>query len=162
MLNDDRDVDELKSAGYASTTTYNVIGSGKAGDDLLDRYEDLIEAHRKHWVKMAQSSLPHAPVITMGWDVTPRCETTVPWPFPPSPLSGNRDYPYIQVVVGNTPKRFEELCKLGRQQCAATTPTPNAVFVNAWNEWTEGSFLLPEKRYGKGYLQAIRKTFGVK
>lgn len=162
MLNDDRDVDELKAAGYASTTTYNVIGSGKAGDDLIDRYEDLMEAHRQHWAKMAQSSLPHAPVVTMGWDVTPRCETTVPWPFPPSPLSKNRDYPYIQVVVGNTPERFAEMCELGRQHCAATKPTPYAVFVNAWNEWTEGSFLLPEKRYGKGYLEAIRKTFGVR
>jgi hypothetical protein len=153
-----KDVDELRDAGYASTTTYNVTGSGKAVK-LIDQYSDLIAHHQAVWTDMAGTSLPHAPVVTMGWDVTPRCETTVKWPFPPSPLSGNRDYPYGHIVVGNTPGRFKELCELGRDQCRQTRPEPYAVFINAWNEWTEGSFLLPEKRYGNGYLKAIRDVF---
>ncbi|RFC42744.1 MAG: Glycosyltransferase WbsX, partial [Verrucomicrobia bacterium] len=37
---------------------------------------------------------------------------------------------------------------------------PFAVFVNAWNEWTEYSFLLPEKRYGLGYLRELKKALG--
>jgi len=156
------DVDELRDAGYASTTTYNVTGSGKAGPDLIDRYEDLIEAHRQHWGKMSGTSLPHCPVVTVGWDVTPRCEKTVPWPFPPSPLSGNWDYPYGHVVVGNTPELFGRLCGYGLQHCRTASPEPYAVFVNAWNEWTEGSFLLPEERYGTAYLEALRETFGKK
>ena len=98
----------------------------------------------------------------MGWDVTPRCEKEVPWPFPPSPLSGNRDYPYGPVVVGNTPELFAELCQHGLRHCRETRPAPYAVCVNAWNEWTEGSFLLPEQRYGAAYLEAIRRTFGRK
>jgi len=31
----------------------------------------------------------------------------------------------------------------------------------AWNEWTEGSYLLPEERTGTLYLEAIQKVFGV-
>lgn len=152
-------VAELKDAGYASTTIYNITGSGKAGDTLVDRYEDVIEAHRQLWKKMAQAALPHCPVVTMGWDVTPRCEKTVAWPFPCSPLSGKRDYPYGHVVVGNTPRLFKQLCEYGLRHCQETNPTPYAVFINAWNEWTEGSFLLPELRYGTAYLKAIRETF---
>ena len=162
MVWGENDVDELKEAGFSSTTTYNVTSSGKVSDNLTERYEDLIEAHGQHWAKMAGASLPHCPVITMGWDVTPRCETTVKWPFPPSPLTGNRDYPYGHLLVGNTPGRFGKLCDRGLQHCIATKPTPYAVFVNAWNEWTEGSFLLPEKRYGTRYLEAIRKALGVR
>lgn len=153
------DVDELRSAGYASTTTYCIASSGKVGRNQVDRYEGVIEAHRERWQQMAKSSLPHCPVVTTGWDVTPRCETNVRWPFPPSPLTGNRDYPYGPVVVGNTPELFKSLCRYGLQYCRDARPTPYAVFVNAWNEWTEGSFLLPEARYGNGYLKAIRETF---
>jgi hypothetical protein len=160
MVWDEKDVDELKEAGYSSTTTYNVTSSGKQSDNLTEQYEDLIEAHSQHWAKMARTVLPHAPVITMGWDVTPRCETTVEWPFPPSPLTGNRDYPYGHLVVGNTPSLFGKLCDRGLQHCIAANPKPYALFVNSWNEWTEGSFLLPDKRYGTRYLEAMRKVFG--
>ncbi len=31
---------------------------------------------------------------------------------------------------------------------------------SAWNEWTEGQFLLPEAHYGSAHLEAIRKVFG--
>jgi len=152
-------VDELKDAGFLSTTTYNVTSSGKTSENLTQDYADLISAHERHWAKMAAASLPHCPVVTMGWDVTARCEKNVPWPFPPSPLTGKRDYPYGHVVLGNTPEMFGKLCEKGKLQAEKTTPVPNAVFVNSWNEWTEGSFLLPEKRYGLGYLEALKSVF---
>lgn len=162
MVWGENDVDELKEAGYSSTTTYNVTTSGKPSGNLTERYEDVIEVHGQHWAKMAATSLPHSPVVTMGWDVTPRCERAVKWPFPLSPLTGNRDYPYGPLLVGNTPGRFGKLCSRALQHCIATKPEPYALFVNAWNEWTEGSFLLPEKRYGTRYLEAIRKALGVR
>ena len=62
-------------------------------------------------------------------------------------------------MVGNTPERFKKLCEYGLQYCRELNPTPNAVLMNAWNEWAEGSILLEEERFGTGYLKAIRQVF---
>ena len=151
-------VPELKAAGFRSTTTYNITDSGKGAPGLIQQYSDLVAAHQSFWRKMQAAPLVLCPVVTMGWDVTQRCVPDLPWPFPPSPASGRHDYPYGHVVVGNTPERFGKLCRLAAEHAGGCSPRPFAVFVNAWNEWTEGSYLLPEKRTGLAYLQALQQA----
>jgi len=93
-------------------------------------------------------------VVTMGWDSTPRCRADVPWPFPKS------EYPYTPVVIGNTPERFEQLLRDAAWHIESDPRKPFGLLINAWNEWTEGGYLLPEERTGTAYLEAIKRTFG--
>ena len=150
----------LAEAGFHSTSRYNVHTAGKVGPDLTVPYEDVAEAHRKHWEKMNAAPLVNLPVVTTGWDVTPRCAQDVPWPFPPGPTSGRHEYPYVPVVVGNTPELFEQLLRDAAEHVEQDPRKPFAVLLNAWNEWTEGCYLLPEERTGTAFLEAIQRTFG--
>lgn len=152
---------KLQEAGFRSITNYNITSSGNVSPAFTERYEDLIETHRTKWRQYAASPIPYIPIVTMGWDVTPRCEKNLAWPFPPAPGDSAHPYPYGPVVVGNTPAQFKNLCELARDYVVQTpSPSLNTVFINAWNEWTEGSYLLPEAQHGLAYLQAVKEVFG--
>ena len=62
-----------------------------------------------------------------------------------------------RVTVGSTPEKFRDyLIKL-------ISKTKNEykkeyLFVIAWNEWAEGSYLEPDEDYKYGYLEALREA----
>ena len=145
-------VPQLREAGFDSTTCYYITASGKAAlpDRPLDDYADLMACHEAFWKEMDTGVLPHAPTVTVGWDPSPRWVQDTPWPPP-----GDRGYPYGTLVVNNTPQRFGLLV-----QRASNTPNPPqmrppAIVINAWNEWTEGSVLLPDIKYQTRFLEEV-------
>jgi len=59
------------------------------------------------------------------------------------------------MMVGATPEKFGRYLK---QQIARSEDLhkDGFVFINAWNEWAEGAYLEPDKKFGYQYLQAIK------
>lgn len=94
---------------------------------------------------------PYFPNVTMGWDSSPRTTQSDGW--------DNLGYPFTSVLSGNTPQEFQTSLANARD-FMASGPAPSAITINAWNEWTEGSYLEPSQKYGTGYLEAIKKVFG--
>jgi hypothetical protein len=111
-------------------------------------FADVHAEARDEWRRMS-AELPGAylPNVTVGWDPSPR---TVAWP-----LDGDRGYPFTSIMTDNTPERFGAAMS-DALSFVADRNGPRVVTINAWNEWTEGSYLEPDEQYGDGYLRALR------
>ncbi|USV58816.1 glycosyltransferase WbsX family protein [Aeromonas encheleia] len=63
------------------------------------------------------------------------------------------------IFEGATPALYsewlEDIIKAGNKR---TDIEDNVIFINAWNEWGEGTYLEPDRRYGYAYLDATRKA----
>ncbi len=145
----------LNEAGFDTVTAYNICWSPQATLPArpLDDYRDLAEHHVQVWKSMDTGVLPFCPIVTVGWDPTPRWVKDGPFP-PPSA----RGYPYTPIVTNNTPELFGKLFRQAQARAVTSRLRPPAIFVNAWNEWTEGSALLPDRDYGTAYLEQIKSA----
>ena len=94
----------------------------------------------------------YTPNISMGWDASPRCTQSDKFEL--------KDYPWTPVFAGNTPASFQKQLQEAKIFLDEYNPKHKIVVLNSWNEWTEGSYLLPEKKYGDAYLKAIKAVFG--
>ena len=87
----------------------------------------------------------------MGWDSSPR---TVQ-----SDVFDDRGYPFMYTIKNNTPENFRNALEMVKQRLEKSGVPHPFLTINAWNEWTEGSYLEPDKINGMGYLEAIRDVF---
>jgi len=116
-----------------------------ATDDKVIR-----EGYYSYWDRVSKEiPFPYFPNVTMGWDPTPRTEQSQ------DHLDGQ--YPYGPIISGNTPEAFREaLAETYRR--VRDQDDAQLITINAWNEWTEGSYLEPDTVNQYGYLEAIRSV----
>ncbi|WP_157973833.1 glycoside hydrolase family 99-like domain-containing protein [Desertihabitans aurantiacus] len=137
----------LAEVGIDSLTPYNWLHVLPLDRGLSVDYADwhhLAQDDAERWAGL--SSVPFAPNVTMGWDSTARVHQDDPLEI--------STWPRLPVVVDNTPERFSAACADMLERARGTGA--GYLTVNAWNEWTEGSYLEPEETTGDGHLEALR------
>ena len=144
-------IPKIRDNGFDAVFAYN---SGLRSDfektvapdqPTLD-YSFMMENQRYCWERIAEQGMPFFPSVTLGNDVSPRWsrQLTYPWNY--------TEMGYYPITINNTPERIAELL---RQALSMKT---DAVIINAWNEWTEGMYLIPEKHIGSMMLDTINKV----
>lgn len=60
------------------------------------------------------------------------------------------------IIKGATPEKFQKY--LSMQIKKTKKIESEFLFINAWNEWAEGTYLEPDKKYGYEYLKAVKEA----
>jgi hypothetical protein len=142
----------LEYLGFDSVGSYVWVHHVPLDEFPETPYEGVAEQAAAHWERSAHAyGLPFYPNVTMGWDSSPR---TVQ-----SDAFSNAGYPFTPTLSGNTPAAFERALRQARAFLERQPAGRRILSLNAWNEWTEGSYLEPDTVNGMAYLEAIRRVF---
>lgn len=126
-----------KTLDFDSATSYQYrMDSDPDGDYVMWASKAIAR-----WETYEQCFGVYFPHVSIGWDNTPRM-----------PSDKN-------AVTGATPEAFEAHLWKARAWLDARTHIAPLVTINSWNEWTEGSYLLPDMRWGYAFLKAVQNVF---
>jgi lipopolysaccharide biosynthesis protein len=63
------------------------------------------------------------------------------------------------IYHGATPAKLRRWLRgLVRHELATPGPGERLMMINAWNEWAEGTYLEPDRDFGRGWLEAVRSA----
>ena len=155
---------ETKRAGFPDLHL-QLIGNGAPNVNLLERIE-LLEANsvtkynwggsipedyvqwgvesmerRSQWDSAL--SIPFFPNASIGWDDSPRF-----------PHKGKEDV----VHYNNSPESFAAFLQKAKEYCDEHPEQTKLITIFSLNEWVEGGYLLPDMKYGFGYLDAVKNV----
>lgn len=142
----------LETLGFDSATSYVWIHHHPIQQFPSTLYAEYRSLNLPDFTRFdAEFNVPYYPNVTVGWDPSPR---TIQ-----SDAYDNLGYPYTPVLVENSPEAFRQALVYARDFMQTKAPNQRILTINAWNEWTEGSYLEPDTIYGMEYLEAIRSVF---
>lgn len=127
----------VDAMGFNSVAMYNM---GGLNEDYLIYGANAVKIRTQ---MDALLDIPLFPCVSVGWDDTPRF-----------PAKGEKDV----VHYHNTPESFAALLSKAKKYADSHPEQPKLITINAWNEWVEGSYLLPDMLNGFGYLEAVKKV----
>lgn len=96
-------------------------------------YRDLLDG----FVPERTCEEAYLPCIIPCWDNTPR-----------SGMSG-------LVIRNSEPELFRQSVRKAVRNVSGKRPEHRLVFLKSWNEWAEGNYVEPDRRYGDAYLRAL-------
>ncbi|MBT3273127.1 MAG: hypothetical protein HN368_08245, partial [Spirochaetales bacterium] len=129
----------IRRLGFSSVTHYQYVHeAGEAGEYIM-----WAEKATSGWLEYADEYPLYFPHVSIGWDNTQR----------------NPDNK--EIVSGSSPENFKVYLRKAKAYLDERPEQPQLVTVNSWNEWTEGSYLLPDRTWNYGYLEAVQEVFNV-
>lgn len=81
------------------------------------------------------------PTVVPNWDNSPRSDEN------------------SVIFTGSTPDLFEEHLKSAINLIQNNSDNHKILMIKSWNEWAEGNYLEPDKKWGRAYLEVAKNVF---
>jgi len=136
---------KLAKIGYSAYTGWNYVTS-KDKIKIAD-YDSMVDTYLAYYdfASRTAKQLPYIVPASPGWD-------SRPW-------HGKAAY----VREKSTPEKFERMLWGAKKLVdSQSNSIPKIIMIEAWNEFGEGSYIEPTKKWGFKYLETIKNVFGSK
>lgn len=140
------EIDKIMSIGFNAVNTVrlrdvSIRGSGifmKGLSKILGIPQIYSYKKASNYFIQKEEHLEHViPTIIPNWDHTPR--------------TGKKG----TVLINSSPNEFEKLTSKALK--AISNKKEKIIFIKSWNEWGEGNYLEPDRKYKRGFLEALKK-----
>ena len=148
--------DKILNLGFDATVDVNLNG--------IVKKSSFLNRARLHF---ARSILHHPSIFqykkAIKFMVTDSCKEENIFPtiapnWDHSPRSGRK-----ALLFDNCePRYFQKLIEKTLDLIKHKDPEHQIVFIKSWNEWGEGNYLEPDLKYGRGYLEDLKKVLKYK
>lgn len=141
-------IKSYKDVGFDSISHYVWLPDWKGNS--IQQYNKLVKKRPTEWLKFQQDSgMLYFPSVSPGWDATPRGQIYK--------SNQPKKYPWAPVVIDGDPDEFYKFIRKATRYSKEQNE-PAIVFIASWNEWSEGHYLEPDKKYGTAWLEAVLKA----
>jgi hypothetical protein len=138
----EKNIPRVENRMFLKPDSWAWYNMGGFDPDYMVHGEKAI-VRRNDWAEYMD--IPVFPTVSIGWDDTPRF-----------PAKG----PEHVTRFHNNPTSFAAYLQKAKEYADAHRETqPPFIMINAWNEWVEASYLLPDCLNGFGYLEAVKDVF---
>lgn len=157
-INKDANADEYVKKGYNAVIKNRVDAAIQ--DRNKSKFSFVLSKFMSHFLNRPDRMVEYSKAAKFFVDQEEdRSENVIPSMIPGfdhSPRSGK----YGLIIHNSTPELFESHCK---EVLSVVSQKENKlVFLRSWNEWGEGNYMEPDLKYGKGYINALRRAIDSK
>lgn len=148
----------IRALGFDSVTSYSwahftgrLLDNGGEDRRLSYPYGEMDERVLALWTDQREKyDAEFFPHVTIGWDSSPRTVQSDIWENMGSGL-------FSHTWNDANPVDFERYLRMAVDfQGSGADGSP--IFINAWNEWPESSYLEPDTEHGMAYLEALQRV----